>query len=337
MSPKLGMSSDKDQIIVAVLSDFNYLSRCALFLDSARAFNSAFVLALDDKVSALSQHFPQVRIVQLEAFLKSRPEVKKSLVGRSWPEQIFTLGPNFLRYLIKEVAPGGWLVYADSDLYFYEPLDEYLGKFPDANVVLSEHRHHPWNRERLSKYGQFNVGLVAFRNNSEGLRALDFWADSCLDWCFDVPRDGKYADQKYLESFSIVSTGVQTDHSPGSNFAPWNSDCKPLSCNQDGLLEVDGKPLSYFHAQGIKLIRGYWVLAHLNYFSLAGPRLKKFVYQPYLQRLEDWSKKPGFKEFGTSRKPQSSLARIRTTFLVLLSFLLQQTVKFGKADTGKPS
>lgn len=99
--------------------------------------------------------------------------------------------------------------------------------------------------KKLAKYGEFNVGLVAFRNNKEGLAALQYWADSCLEWCSDIPEDGKYADQKYLENFSKVANGVVIDDRKGVNLAPWNLGFSKLTLDENDKLMVDGEPVYY--------------------------------------------------------------------------------------------
>ena len=178
------------------------------------------------------------------------------------------------------------------------------------------------------------MGLVAFRNNEEGLRALRFWAESCLDWCYDRAENGKYADQKYLERFSLVSSGVYVDNSLGANLAPWNSFLKKISLTKSGEIFVGKDKLVYFHAQGLKQKNGRWILGHLNYFSFAGPRLKKLVYRPYLEKLEEWTQKPGFEGFGTSRAPTTLLGRFAASMTYGLSLLTGQTIKILKTRSG---
>lgn len=317
---------DTDFAVLAV-SDKHYLSRCAVMLESSKCGRYSTVLALDESTCALSDHFPGIKIVRLQGFLEQNPRVARSIEGRSSAERIFSVGPSALLGLEEKVSRGGWLVYADSDLLFLGSLKDYLDEFSDANVVITPHRHHAWNKRRLAKFGEFNVGLVAFRNNDEGLRALRFWAESCLDWCYDKPEDGKYADQKYLEQFSSVASGIYVDNSLGANLAPWNSLFKRISVSKSGEIFVGKDQLVYFHVQGLKQKNGRWILGHLNYLSFAGPRLKEHVYKPYLEKLEKWAEKPGFEGFGTSRVPSTFLRRFAASVTYALSLLTGQTIK----------
>ena len=312
---------------VVAIADSNYLSRCSIMVESADVGHLATVLALDDGVQALQTSFPELRLAMFWSYLGFRPEVAEQISQRSTSEQIFSVGPSFLLSQSESVTAEGWLVYADSDLFFFEPLQTYLESLPECNVVIAPHRHHLWNESRLAKYGKYNVGLVAFRNNEEGLRALRFWAESCLDWCSDRAENGKYADQKYLERFSLVSSGVYVDNSLGANLAPWNSFLKKISLTKSGEILVGKDKLVYFHAQGLKQKNGRWILGHLNYFSFAGPRLRKHVYKPYLEKLEEWTQKPGFEGFGTSRVPTTWVGKFATSVAYALSLLTGQTIK----------
>lgn len=314
-------------IVTLLVTDSNYLSRCALAIESAEISAASIVLALDDEVKALSDTFPEIGIVKEFELLQVVDGLRDALAGRSRPEKIFTMGPSALLRNRARVQEDGWLVYLDSDIFFMQSLESYLASFQGFNVILAPHRHYLWNRGRLARYGNYNVGLVAFRNNEQGLRALRYWAESCLEWCYDRAENGKYADQKYLEHFSSLAEGVFVDNSLGANLAPWNSFLKRVSTDDDGQIYVNGDRLVYFHAQGLKLKRGRWILGHLNYLSFAGPKLKRLVYRPYLDRIESWSRKPGFEAFGTSRVPTTWIGRLSASLMYFLSFITGQTMK----------
>lgn len=322
------------RLAVTLVADSKYLSRSAIALESGDFSKFAHLLALDEGCVQLKTYFPEMSVHAMQVFLSTKPKAERQLKKRNLAEQIFSIGPTFLFDKRNVVDEGGWLVYVDSDLYFFEPLQSYLDSLPPCNIVIAPHRHHLWNKSRLAKYGKYNVGLVAFRNNEEGLRALRFWAESCIEWCYDRPEDGKYADQKYLEQFTSVSSGVFVDNSLGANLAPWNSFLKWISSSKSGKIFVQGDKLIYFHAQGLKQRNGRWILGHLNYLSFAGPRLKKLVYRPYLEKLEEWAQKPGFESFGTSRAPTTLLGRFAASMTYGLSLLTGQTIKILKKRSG---
>ena len=90
-------------------------------------------------------------------------------------------------------------------------------------LFLTPHRckiKHFKNIEK--KVGNFNAGFVAIKNSKNGNKVLQFWKKKCLDWCFDIPDDSRYADQKYLNDISKKFKNIQTFPSIGLNLAPWN-------------------------------------------------------------------------------------------------------------------
>lgn len=325
----------KRPMAVIAISDSNYASRCATLIESASIQDFTTVLALDSGVFALEKHFTNLKVTKFDEFLSDHSEIASRIQGRSFAEKIFSVGPSFLLLQAHNVVKNGWLIYADSDLFFFQPLWEYLQELPSCNVVIAPHRHYFWNQQRLAKYGEFNVGLVAFKNNVEGLRALRYWADSCLNWCFDKAEDGKYADQKYLEDFASVASGVYVEKSGGANLAPWNSDLSRISVDNKGNIFVNKERLVYFHAQGIKHVNGRWVLGHINYLSFASRQLKKLIYAAYFRKLETWSKRLRTGSFGSARVPSKLFVRLKNWLIISLSLVCGQTVKLEMQRKGK--
>jgi hypothetical protein len=326
---------------IVVVSDSNYTSRAAALIRSAGIENQVNILALDNGVLAIREHFPRAEVTIWEEFLSRTPALRAAIDARSKAEQIFSSGPSFLQEQVESVVEGGWLIYCDADIIFYEKLESYFQSLPDCSVVITPHRHYIWNRRRLAKYGEFNVGLVAFKNDADGRKALEFWARSCIDWCLDSAVDGKYADQKYLEEFPSVSRRTYVENSPGANLAPWNAMFRKIVLGPSGEILVDGHRLTYFHAQGLQRRVYSWRLGHLNYLALASQRIKKIIYLPYIRELEEWSNKTGMGGFGSARSKPSFVARAKEALVGGLSVILGQTInasnsrKLGNRDSSQ--
>jgi hypothetical protein len=311
---------------VCTYFDSGYQSRgTALFssIESGELAERA-ILLLDDFVS--TKAVPNSETWRLPAFLASHELIARIISARSRAEKMFSVGPSFLLEQMSSLAVDEWLVYVDADLFFFRPLDQYLEHFVGSNVIIAPHSHFAWNRKRLAKYGEFNVGLVAFRNNKEGLAALKYWAESCLVWCSDVPEDGKYADQKYLENFAKVSSGVAIDCRKGANLAPWNLGFSKLSLDANDKLMVDGEPVYYFHAQGITRTKSAWILGHLPYLSLASRSAKKFIYKPYLAALLKSEEENPDAQASSSRSPEGAPRPVMLLFGKILQFVLGQVI-----------
>lgn len=320
-------------ITIASYFDSGYLPRAVTLFDSLHSHESLNfeVLALDHSSEQAASRFARTRVTQVANFLERELHVANSIEGLNEAERIFATGPSFLLEVMSRVTEGDWLIYCDADLVFYKGIDEYMSSFSDASVVIVPHNHYPWNRVRLSKYGEYNVGLVAFRNDTHGRDVLEFWAKSCLEWCRDIPETGRYADQKYLESFANVSNKIAVDRRVGANLAPWNSSFKKVRRNGSEI-QVDGEPLLFFHMQGLRQDSKGWLLGHLQYWSLAGSALKRIIYVPYLSSLERNARSLGILSQANARKSATILRRLVSSGLRILAVILGQRISLSKLE-----
>ena len=68
----------------------------------------------------------------------------------------------------------------------------------------------------------YNVEWVTFRRDPDGLEALNWWHDRCIEWCYQRAEDGKMGDQKYLDDWLVRFERVHVVRHPGAGLAPWN-------------------------------------------------------------------------------------------------------------------
>lgn len=314
--------------------DARYAARAAVMISGAMGSNlrDVSILSLDATSKTIGENLGVGRVTSESDFLTAQPLIQSAILDRNRAEQIFSIGPSFLLSEIDLLKPGEWLVYCDADLIFLERLSDYLVPFKDASVLITPHNHYWWNKKRLSKYGEYNVGMVAFRNDANGRAALNFWARSCLEWCLDEVSEGKYADQKYLEHFASVAAKVLVDDRIGANLAPWNSMGKKITRKEDGKLEVCGETLWFFHAQGIRQSARAVTLGHLKYLALASHAVKRHIYKPYLEAIEDWSTKLEISPTAGSRASKSRARRLLAFADVALSAAFLQRIKYPIRD-----
>lgn len=324
-------------ITLATLFDRGYAPRGLVMIESAQlhANDRIEVLALDSHVPSLlsllnlGEGRAKLRLEHLEDFYRTNELLRSAIENRSRAEAIFTSGPSYLMSLIHQVPEGSWLVYADADIEFHSSLESYLKRFSGFSVVIAPHRHYLWNRLRLAKYGKYNVGVIAFRNDVDGRKVLSNWAQACLEWCSDQPFEGKYADQKYLELFHEWSPKVAVDRHVGANVAPWNSALSKVT-GSIGNVHIGGEPIDYVHFQGLKRSPKRWHLGHLQYLSLAGPKLRRVLYLPYLAKLETAQLRLGYDFRQASARPSAGLvAKTLQCLGRLASFAMGQTVSIN--------
>ena len=106
----------------------------------------------------------------------------------------------------------------------------------------------------------------------------------CLEWCFDSPEPGRYADQGYLDSFASVTSGVVEIEHHGANLAPWNLAVRRVVRDAHGTYSVDGEGLLFFHFHGLRRKGDRYVASHIEFGARAN-RAVKDLYRAYVAEL----------------------------------------------------
>jgi hypothetical protein len=267
--------------------DRNYLTRAVALHQSLVRHSPLFTLwalCLDEDafaaVSALgSESLRPVRLADLEQADPALLEAKKN---RSTVEYYFTLSPALPRYLFERMPEIESITYLDSDLLFYSSPQPVFDELALGSVVIVAHRYPP-SLQELTIYGTYNVAMVTFRNDGPGRAVLDRWREQCLEWCYDRVEDGKFADQRYLDSWPGLP-GVRVLDHPGVDLAPWNFMQYDIDLKADPPT-VDGQPLVFYHFQAFKaVVPGLWDLG-LDVYGHMGRRLRSWLYGGYLREL----------------------------------------------------
>jgi|LakMenEpi03Aug12_release.lakeMendotaPanAssembly.Ray.scaffolds.fasta_scaffold211167_3 hypothetical protein len=269
----------------------SYLPRGMALIESLRDqgdLSEISVLCLDDETFeflTLQASNLNLALVTLAELVSEYPQLEDAKRDRSLIEFYFTCSPFVIKHSQRSKPKYHLSIYLDADLYFFgSPLDviREVGAF---SVAIIEHKY-PWPLRILErKYGTYNVGLLAFRNDTDGNTTLDWWAEQCLNWCHDYSEDGKYADQGYLNQFPAISRNLKVLTNKGFNLAPWNTLSNPLEVvNSELWIGLD--KLNFFHFHNLKEIGNYWISSQVNYLSPLSRKVFSTIYNPYIERLE---------------------------------------------------
>lgn len=269
--------------------DSGYLSRGLAMIESLRSVGEdgmVVVLALDDAAAdGLRERggagLMIIRPGDLEAAYPQLLDVRDS---RSRMEYMFTLTPWLTLHAMTLAPSAEWVTYLDADLWFFSPVDVVFAELEGASVGIVPHRF-PADQVWREKYGRYNVGWVSFRADAAGRACLAWWAQSCLEWCYDRPEPGRFADQYYLNDFATVADAVQVISDPGVNTAPWNLAGHTVSSDPDGKPLVDGRPLVFFHFHGVSREGRRFRFKHATYRVRTTSTIRDTIYRPYVSRL----------------------------------------------------
>jgi len=270
--------------------DRNYLSRgLALYRSLQRHAPASrlWVLCLDQASHALllEQALPNLVPVALAEFEAADPELAATRSNRSLIEYYFTCTPAWLLYVMKHDASAEWVTYLDGDLFFFDSPEAIFDELADAAFAIIPHRYTA-AIQHLRRYGVYNVGWVGARNEPDGLAAVKWWRERCIEWCYDHVDGERFADQRYLEGLAARFPRVKAIANLGANLAPWNIGNYRVAFREDKVLIDQAYPLIFFHFQGLKKEMGYFIFnSHRLYHAPFSRVVRDHIYGPYVEEL----------------------------------------------------
>jgi hypothetical protein len=245
------------------------------------------ILALDDKIENFLHNLDlqNTTIVKLSEIENAFPELLSAKGNRSKVEYYFTLTPAIIKYSRKFSKIHTELsVYLDADLFFFNHPDLVLKDMLGDSVGIFPHRFNKKIEKKMSKFGVYNVGMVIFKHDEDGIRVLEWWYQSCIAWCHDYVENNKFADQKYLEYFENYSSKVKVFDNLGANLAPWNIENTEIKRSKRILL-VNNQKLIFFHFHNLKIFRNLLLIPHVLYRASLTTDVINNIYEPYKREL----------------------------------------------------
>ena len=163
--------------------------------------------------------------VRLADFEAANPDVAATRPTRSMIEYYFTCSPAWMLFVLERKPEAEWVTYLDSDLFFFASPDPIYEEMKDAAFGIIPHRFAS-GLEDQRRFGLYNVGWVSVRRRDDGIGALRWWRERCIEWCYDRVEGDRFADQRYLDRMPEMFSGVHVISHLGANLAPWNfADC----------------------------------------------------------------------------------------------------------------
>jgi hypothetical protein len=271
--------------------DHNYLSRgLALYHSLQQHAPGArlWVLCLSEPCyrTLVALDLPNLIPRRLADFEAVDPEVAATRPHRSTIEYYFTCSPAWKLYVLNNEPHAEWVTYLDSDLFFFAPPDPIYSEMKDAAFGIIPHRF----TDRLAhmrRFGIYNVGWVSVRRCEEGIAALHWWRERCIEWCFDRVEGDRFADQRYLDRLPELFPNVHVIAHLGANLAPWNIANYRVEW-RDGFVMIDGLyPLLFFHFHGVKRAGRYYFNSHRLFRAPFPSLVRERIYRPYVAVLAE--------------------------------------------------
>lgn len=270
------------------LFDSNYLSRGLTMYESLSAHCKEFhlyIFAFDDLcLQILNQlQLKEVTIISLSEF--EDDELLKIKDSRTPVEYCWTCTPSIIRYCLNHFQLE-MCTYLDADLFFFSSPEPIFKELGEKSILITEHRFSKKYEEFIIN-GIYNVQFVTFRNDLLGRKALEYWRNSCNEWCYFRLENGKLGDQKYLDDWTTRFDGVHVLQNLGGGIGPWNVQQYFFELKDGALIGVETETKKkfnaiFFHFHGLKMFQnGY---AKFTFYDLSED-IFDLIYTPYTYLL----------------------------------------------------
>jgi hypothetical protein len=248
----------------------------------------------------------KVTIISLKEF--EDQDLLKVKPTRSIAEYCWTSTPSTILYVLEKFNVEN-CTYVDADVYFYSSPAPIFTEMGDDSILITEHKYSPQYNKEI-KSGKYCVQFITFKNDERGLKALKWWRERCLEWCYARYEDGKFGDQLYLDDWTERFKGVHVMKNLGGGLASWNVQQYQFFNEGDRIFGIELSTskrfeVIFYHFHYLKFYSDNTI--DLGRRTLSEEVLKIF-YKPYIIYLEKIKKKikmidNTFDPHGSSTKP----------------------------------
>jgi hypothetical protein len=273
------------------LFDSAYLSRGLLLYDSLKKNTTDFhlyIFAFDSLTFEIlvKLNLSNATIISLKAFEnQALLNIKGS---RTKAEYCWTCTSSVIYYVLDTFDVHS-CTYIDADLYFFGSPQVLIDEIPEnKSVLITEHRYSGFAQIfEKKRAGRFCVQFITFYNTTESKSILKKWIGQCIDWCYNRYEDGKFGDQKYLDTWPIEYPQVHILCNKGGGVAPWNAMQYNFIVKEDKIVghenrDNDGFEVVFFHFHFVRIMSEG--IADLGWNRLSKKVIDGF-YKPYINKM----------------------------------------------------
>jgi len=261
------------------LFDSGFLTRGLAMYESLSKYSKNFhlyVFAFDDNCYHLLKQLNNQNMTVISLLEFEDEQLLRVKKNRSVAEYCWTCSPSVIKYAIVHYDLDN-CTYLDADIYFFSDPAVLIKEMKDSSVMITEHRYTP-RYDQSATSGKYCVQFMTFKNDHNGMIALNWWREACIEWCYSKYENGKFGDQMYLDDWVTRFDGVHELQHLGGGVAPWNV--------QQYNLTDHSFVLVFYHFHNYKFLKNDFV--ELGVYELDENDLN-ILYKPYTKHLEDIS------------------------------------------------
>jgi len=179
------------------------------------------------------------------------------------------------------------VLYCDADMYFYSAVKYIFDEWSTYALFMATQRADTYMEQAN---GQFQAGLLGFKNDGYGRKILTWWKEKCTDWCHDWvdEKTERWGDQKYLDRIPMLFENIKISHNLGINAGPWNlilNDKGYCVTGDTAQVFINNYLLCAYHFGSMQIIdMQKFDLWHRCKLTMK-PEIIEHIYMPYLKTL----------------------------------------------------
>ena len=218
-----------------------------------------WILCMDEQVEQQLKQLNLTYVTLIPLREIETPELLSAKAERSRGEYCWTLTPFTFEAVFNRDIAISQVTYLDADLFFFDDPQILLNELPaDKDVLITDHAYAPeYDQSEIS--GRFCVQFLTFKRSQKAFEVMHWWQERCLEWCFNRVEDGKFGDQKYLDSWlQLFGESVYIVRQTNKTLAPWNTNFFSKKT------KIDFKPV-FYHFHTFKIISPNQIQLYFKY------------------------------------------------------------------------
>jgi len=261
--------------IVLTVCTAAYLDQAKALGDSLLKFNTGYklVIGLVDKLDGRVDvnYWKPHELIEVHEL--NIPQFEKMYKQYSTLELVCAVKSFYTDHLFKKYDPSH-VIFMDCDILIFDSLSYIESELSNYSILLTAHITRPFPidghkpvEKTILKTGMFNAGFYAVKNDETGTSFINWWKERMVDECYERPKEGLNADQKWLNFLPFYFKKVKVLDHPGCNFAYWNFHERTIEKKQDKFF-INNEPLLFFHYSGYSLDYPDLISRHQDRFDM---------------------------------------------------------------------
>ncbi len=246
-----------------------------------------FVICMDETAYSIltKLDFKKVTLILFNEVEKRDPSLVRAKQNRSIVEYYWSIKAIFALYLIDQNSQIDAIAYLDADLFFFSSPDAIWDGLGENSVLIHPHR---FSKELIfqERYGLYNAGMMAFRNDRGGIAVLNWWRNKCLEWCRSFIEDGKFGDQLYLNDWPDRFENVAVLQNIGVGLAPWNHIQYEFGKDTYGNTCVNDVQLVFYHYHSLAYVEPDVIIPSKFLLNQLTEDILRLCFLPYFYQLD---------------------------------------------------